>query len=58
MKLYRTISYVSDKYLRNLLIIGDFNYPHIYWTNPDNESTNDESINSSDLFLIVLMITS
>ena len=50
MKLFQTISHTSDKYNTRLIIIGDINYPHINWTNPDNKSINDESLYSLNFF--------
>ena len=51
MKLYQTINRVTDKY-KNVIIIGDFNYPHINWTNPtNNENLNNENLNTLELFL-------
>ena len=51
MKLYQTINRVTDKY-KNVIIIGDFNYSHINWTNPtNNENLNNENVNTSELFL-------
>ena len=50
IKLYQTISHASDKYNTNLIILGDINYPHINWINPDNESINNKSLDSSNLF--------
>ena len=50
MKLYQIINRVTDKY-KNVIIIGDFNYPHINWTNPTNyENFNNEKLDTSELF--------
>ena len=50
MKLYQTINRVTDKY-KNVIIIGDFNYLRINWTNPtNNENLNNENLNTSELF--------